>query len=333
MESLHHTIPKWKGLLVFLAQVHTHRGGRRTRAECAPQTMASPLEWLHDTAAVSAHMAEHRVVERLEQGRGFARITSFLPAVVAEAAHTMLVEHDDWESMNDGEVAYRSDSVQHSFQFSEPEDHPNTLGLLANAVALLFDDLLPSFSAAKYCQGDGISPHDDKAHVVVAPKDGGPAVLHSRKYAGVLYLSKGWKLKFGGALLDMEACVEHVPSFNSFVVFTVPRMHAVAPILHASRSRLSLFGWWLQPGRLYELDDEVSSDLEAVEYVDVAELRAAGTSGSASGAAAHLKTQRRLDNQARSARARQGARERRHGRIQKPSTADRRKASQPSKRR
>ena len=207
MESLHHTIPKWKGLLVFLAQVHsqclefdtphTHRGGRRTRAECAPQTMASPLEWLHDTAAVSAHMAEHRVVERLEQGRGFARITSFLPAVVAEAAHTMLVEHDDWESMNDGEVAYRSDSVQHSFQFSEPEDHPNTLGLLANAVALLFDDLLPSFSAAKYCQGDGISPHDDKAHVVVAPKDGGPAVLHSRKYAGVLYLSKGWKLNDG----------------------------------------------------------------------------------------------------------------------------------------
>ena len=308
--------------------IHTYRDAE------IPYSMSSPLEWLHDTAAVSAHMAEHRVVERLEQGRGFARITSFLPAAVAEAAHTMLVEHDDWESMNDGEVEY-SDSVQHSFQFSEPEDHPETLGLLANAVALLFDDLLPSFSAAKYCQGDGISPHDDKAHVVVAPKDGTKAILHSRKYAGVLYLSKGWKLKFGGALLDMEACVEHVPSFNSFVVFTVPRMHAVAPILHASRSRLSLFGWWLQPGRLYELDDEVSSDLEAVEYVDVAELlgrhvrRAAGTSGSASGAAAHLKTQRRLGNQARSARARQGARER-HGRIQKPSStgkAVRRKAS------
>jgi hypothetical protein len=34
----------------------------------------------------------------------------------------------------------------------------------------------------------------------------------------------------------------------------VPRMHFVAPVLSATRRRLSLFGWWLAPGQLYELD-------------------------------------------------------------------------------
>lgn len=47
-----------------------------------------------------------------------------------------------------------------------------------------------------------------------------------------------------------------MPSFNTLVVFQVPRMHGVAPVLVDGRPRLSLFGWWLAPGRLYDLDEE-----------------------------------------------------------------------------
>ena len=115
-----------------------------------------------------------------------------------------------WEAMDDGEIAYRNDAVHHSFQFAEPDEHPKTLGVLAEAVAMLFDELVTSFSIAKYGRGDSIAPHDDKAHVDV---DG---VLHSRKIAGILYLAKNWKAKFGGALvLGGRTCPLSIPSSRS----------------------------------------------------------------------------------------------------------------------
>ena len=241
----------------------------------AASTMAEDaLTWLRDGAAVRAHMGAHALPERVARD-GFVRLTSFLPKRVAEGCSAMLANHSDWEAMHYGEVADRSDSVQHQFAFSEPEDHPETLQLIASAVALCFKDLVPSFSVAKYGRGDCIAPHDDKAHVQVEPAGGGPAALHSRKYAAILYLSRGWKAKFGGALLDLEDRIEHVPSFNSMVVFAVPRMHAVAPVL-VDRPRLSLFGWWLAPGKLYELDDAAEPEMvEEDTYADVDEIRRA----------------------------------------------------------
>ena len=224
------------------------------------------MEWLRDHDAVRAHFRTHQIERRMES-TGFARITGFLPPDVAAAASTMLAEQEGWEDMDDSEVADRSDSVSHSFKFAEPEDHPTTIGALADAVALLFEDLVPSFSVARYGRGDCIAPHDDKGHFDIEPKCGGLTVLHSRKVAGILYLSKGWKAKFGGALLDLEARAEHVPSFNTFIAFNVPRMHAVAPVLVDGRPRLSLFGWWLQSGKLYELDGDAQ-----VEYADLPEV-------------------------------------------------------------
>lgn len=227
---------------------------------------STALDWLRDHSAVRAHFKGLDIEKRLKES-GFVRITHFLPDAVATMASAMLAKHDSWEVMHDGEVAERSDSVMHRFHFAEPEDHPSTIGILADAVALLFEGLVPSFSVASYSRGDGIGPHDDKAHLEIDPVGGGRTVLHSRKIAGILYLSKGWKAKFGGALIDLQGLAEHVPSFNSFVAFTVPRMHAVGPILTDSRPRLSMFGWWLEPGRLYELD----GDETAVEYADVPE--------------------------------------------------------------
>ncbi len=54
------------------------------------------------------------------------------------------------------------------------------------------------------------------------------------------------------------AAVEHVPTFNTLCAFRVPRWHAVTPLSPpasaAAPRRLSLFGWFLQPGELYDLD-------------------------------------------------------------------------------
>ena len=69
-----------------------------------------------------------------------------------------------------------------------------------------------SFSVASYGRGDSIAPHDDKAHVEVEPEGGGRPVLHSRKYAGIYYLSRGRKAKYGGALVDLEGRGESATS-------------------------------------------------------------------------------------------------------------------------
>lgn len=46
----------------------------------------------------------------------------------------------------------------------------------------------------------------------------------------------------------------HVPQFNSVVAFRVPRYHQVTPV-SSSQPRYSVFGWFLQPGQLYDLFD------------------------------------------------------------------------------
>lgn len=56
------------------------------------------------------------------------------------------------------------------------------------------------------------------------------------------------------------------PKFNRLVVFSVPRYHQVTPVVPqpaasgAPRLRLSIFGWFLQPGRLYPLLAADSAD-------------------------------------------------------------------------
>ena len=44
----------------------------------------------------------------------------------------------------------------------------------------------------------------------------------------------------------------YVPQFNSIIAFKVPRYHQVTPV-SSSQPRYSVFGWFLQPGRLYDL--------------------------------------------------------------------------------
>ncbi len=215
---------------------------------------AATKAWLSDHAAVQKHFAKLDLPRRLRAGGGFCKIEGFLPTAVANSALKSLESLSEWDHMGDAEIAGRSDAVVHSFLYAEPEDHPADLGLLADAIALLFPKLVPSFSVACYRKGHCIHPHDDKAHVPVQDARG-REVLHSRKFAIVYYLSKNWKLGDGGALVDLQDQAEHVPTFNTLVVFEVPRLHFVGPVLSATKRRFSLFGWFLAKGELYALDD------------------------------------------------------------------------------
>ncbi len=77
--------------------------------------------------------------------------------------------------------------------------------------------------------------------------------------------------------MDMEdssgEAVAHVPTFNTLCAFRVPRWHAVTPLAapphgasaSAAPRRLSLFGWFLQPGELYELDTGMNGSASGEE--------------------------------------------------------------------
>ena len=62
----------------------------------------------------------------------------------------------------------------------------------------------------------------------------------------------------GGAFVDLEGPGGRavlVPRFNTLCAFRVPRWHSVEPVAAgAPRARMSIFGWFLSPGKFYDLD-------------------------------------------------------------------------------
>lgn len=67
-----------------------------------------------------------------------------------------------------------------------------------------------------------------------------------RRLACVYYLNKDWNEKDGGEFIDSVTGKKYLPLFNRFVVFMVPRMHAVAQVKGETKDRRSIFGWWLE---------------------------------------------------------------------------------------
>jgi hypothetical protein len=125
-----------------------------------------------------------------------------------------------------------------------------------------------TFSAGKYVKGHHIATHDDRAYTNVlmeCPPDdgdddsdgGGRSVTRvvecSRDIALIYYLTKDWKREYGGVLRDEETGTDYVPIFNSAVAFRVPRRHSVSAVVKAPRPRYTIFGWYVLPGRLYDL--------------------------------------------------------------------------------
>jgi len=236
--------------------VQAHEGS------CGPQQGSSTqraIDWLEDQHGIQRRCDRFNIAKRLKAGGGFAIIDEFLPPDVAEAALQLLQaddRHAEWKSMQYNDVVQEKDSVMHRFEFAEP-DAVSGGEHVADAVSMLFPELLPVFTVAKYVKGSHIGSHDDKALVDVPDELTGGSVVHSRKFACIYYLTKQWTAALGGAFVDEQTDTSYVPVFNRCVVFEVPRMHRVT-VLTTSRPRYSVFGWWLVPGELYEADHRVA---------------------------------------------------------------------------
>lgn len=76
----------------------------------------------------------------------------------------------------------------------------------------------------------------------------------------LLPLSNGLRLTLHVELNRLSVQV-YVPEFNSVIAFQVPRYHEVTR-MNTNQPRFSVFGWYLQPGHLYELfeGDDAGTD-------------------------------------------------------------------------
>ena len=176
---------------------------------------------------------------------GIVHIPDFLPEVVAKRCHAILDSMDvssDWQT-NVG------DNPEHCFLSSTQFPHAAPM---RNMLARLVPHRRAVISAARYDAGEFIQSHDDRAYRMIMGRK------HSRCIAVVLYLTPGfWAEETGGMFIDHVTGKQYPPQFNSLLAFTVPRQHEVTPVTEeAMEPRLSLFGWFLEPGVKYPLDDE-----------------------------------------------------------------------------
>ena len=235
--------------------------GVSSRTRAAPLRLA--LQWLESQSAVESHIAPLLLQARLTKEKLIV-VDDFLPFEVASRASSLVLEDaarnekGNWSSMSYEEVAHEADAIAHDFDYAEAEDISGGEHL-SDAVSWIFPDLIPVFSIARYTEGHHIDAHDDKAHVPIEMKGKGE-VLHSRKYAAIYYLTPTWKASYGGVLVDEVTGTHIVPKFNRLVLFEVPRLHRVTAVRPNAPPRLSVFGWWLTPGKLYELDVDDDDD-------------------------------------------------------------------------
>merc|ERR1712166_798203 len=235
---------------------------------------------------VRKFVKSYNIQQMLDENDGLVHMENFLPQHVAAAVHRALgnLPTSAWEQANGTDDEGYDDSIQHNFGMAELiEDDEGTLLELGRLLWLLVPDMLPNFTAAKYLKGDHITPHDDDVvesysrediRQVMTEVGGRPPKTYSaapwdRKIALILYFNKEWKGSWGGQLVDMQADKKILPLYNSLVLFQVPRMHCVMPVVGA-HSRLSIFGWWLtqQAGGVEVACDEEEEDEEDDEEAD-----------------------------------------------------------------
>eukprot|EP01134_Creolimax_fragrantissima_P000986 CFRG0986T1 len=191
------------------------------------------------------------IADIIEKNDGLVKISNVLPLEVANKMLASLesISDAEWRLAQNGDADKNyATEIKHSFMSARA--FPNSEWILD-----LFRDFLPMqpafFSAGRYTTGHFIQPHDDRAYKEVGGQ------IYSRDIAIIYYLTKDWTAADGGGLLDMVTNKVHVPEFNSVVAFQVPRFHEVQPMV-SERPRFSIFGWFMQPGKTYDLEIEES---------------------------------------------------------------------------
>ena len=239
-----------------------------------PQTRRKARKWLNSYPQVSQHLAKWNLDELLDQGNGIAKISNFLPEIVAEEIlHTVKgIPQSSWlktEAVED----YARNDISHSFVSTKSG---NGIESILRIFGLLYPDSLHVFSAARYSGSnrDHIDRHDDRAYVDVTMTTG-EIVQCSRSVAIIYYLTKEWSREMGGLLIDCETGDEYVPEFNSIVAFRIPRFHIVTPVV-PPHERYSIFGWILEPGKLYQLNQDVRDGQVAGNDCNSHEMRDLG---------------------------------------------------------
>ncbi|GIL72735.1 hypothetical protein Vretimale_4446 [Volvox reticuliferus] len=234
-------------------------GGFRARLSMgrgSDKAFAAYERWINNYRVASLWIAQKHVERAVDANGGLVRLENFLPEFVAEGILSTVgaVSDEQWNDTS-ANTDYRQNNISHSFSSVK---HAKGLDAVVRLFSLVRPGSLNSFSAAKYCKTDHIAPHDDRAYAQVK-LDSGRIITASRTLAVIFYLTRDWREEYGGVLIDLEDPTappgvgrKYVPLWNSVVAFRVPRYHAVTPMT-TNRPRYSIFGWFLEPGRLYEL--------------------------------------------------------------------------------
>lgn len=258
-------------------------GGKRKPAKkrkAQEEEQEGPLDPVQAGKRIAAWVDDSKKQERWLASRGgglagfladapgsMILLRDFLPLEIADCVLAVLesLPEETWEL---SEHAKDEGAASHRFWSADVCDVPALAplrGLFWSLLPKLRDEpTLPIFSCGRYGKSDFIGRHDDRAHVPF----NGSENMFSRTVAAIWYLTRDWAAHDGGCLLDLQEAdsnkpeARHVPIYNALRVFEVPHWHAVTAVT-SERYRYSIFGWWHQKGKRYELPNAPSADSTA----------------------------------------------------------------------
>lgn len=176
---------------------------------------------------------------------------------------------DTWttsSALNDkqgNKSSYGAGSTDHQFQASNClNERDEAITKDFRRLFRIIASLLPTkvhraFQVGKYSEGHFIDAHDDAAYLDIIDNTdkvfSNTSIMVSRDIAMVFYLTKDWSADNGGCFIDLVGGEIITPQFNTCILFHVPRLHRVEPVLN-NCVRYSIFGWFFEKGQLYELE-------------------------------------------------------------------------------